>query len=106
MNHFLAYEVGDFGGSASNDANLHPQGGHVPRQASWTPNPTVVGSIPTPSALILAGFLAHLRPALTPSLGSRAAHRLGKGQSLGGVAQRRFNESIRTKRRARNHYSI
>ena len=76
MNHFLAYEVGDFGGSASNDANLRPQGGHVPRQASWTPNPTVVGSIPTPSA-ILVEFLA----------GHRAAHRLGKGQSLGGVAQ-------------------
>ena len=55
MNHFLAYEVGDFDGSASNDANLRPQGGHVPRQASWTPNPTVVGSIPTPSA-ILAHF--------------------------------------------------
>ena len=27
MNHFLAYEVGDFGGSASNDANPYPQGG-------------------------------------------------------------------------------
>ena len=51
MNHFLAYEVGDFGGSTSNNANLRPQGGHVPRQASWTPNPTVVGSIPTPSAI-------------------------------------------------------
>jgi len=62
MNHFLAYRVGDFGGSASNDANLLPQDGHVPRWASWTPNSTVVGSIPTPSA-ILARSLAGPRSA-------------------------------------------